>query len=138
MREFNQLAGGFSVCKQGFLCAMRHVGAVVLVPGGQREMIYCSDKDGTAAESTSAKAGEAGEAGEAGTAGKAGEAGEAGKASTTAAASTASTAADGTNNCSTANAARTITIVTSHKGFVKMAVRHAASMVPVYSFTETR
>jgi hypothetical protein len=135
MREFNQLAGGFSVCKQGFLCAMRHVGAVVLVPGGQREMIYCSDKDGTAAESTSAKAGEAGEAG---TAGKAGEAGEAGKASTTAAASTASTAADGTNNCSTANAARTITIVTSHKGFVKMAVRHAASMVPVYSFTETR
>ncbi len=39
MREISQWQGGFDVSRKGFLSALDRRGAVVLVPGGQEEMI---------------------------------------------------------------------------------------------------
>jgi len=78
MRDVAQWNGSFEVTRHGFLSALRSRGSVLLVPGGQEEMI------GSRSDS------------------------------------------------------HDVPIVTSHRGFIRLALMSGAKLVPVYAFGETQ
>ena len=55
MRDINQWAGGFDVSSKGFSAALERVGQVILVPGGQAEMVDSSSRATAVRVSTSHK-----------------------------------------------------------------------------------